>query len=320
MRLEILISHYNEPPEIVERLLRSIAEQTGVDPKSDYGVLIASDGADNALEKAFFDNFPFNAQYSALPRKGTRATRNALLDMATADYVMFCDADDVFSSADGLATLLQAAESGPDVVSVPFYAEVKDGDGFRYNRVPNNTVWLQGKIFRRDYLTENAIRFDEIANYGDMCFLWQAFRFTKNIRYLSDCFYTWKWNVKSVTREKPFFVVRNYGRMLNAYSRLAENMIARERDDLRDEVIAQIISGAYIDSRPGNWDNAPPEYVGAAKAAIGDFIRKWRQTYDAMSEIFRRRKYNAVLVNRRTYGPPGGFAGIAAWMEAAQNE
>ena len=153
-----------------------------------------------------------------------------------------------------------------------------------------------------------------------MCFLWQTFRFTKNIRYLSDCFYTWKWNEKSVTREKPFFKIRTYERMLFAYSRLAENMIARERDDLRDEVIAQIISGAYIESRPGNWDNAPEEYVSAAKAAIGEFIRKWRPTYDAMDEIFRRRKYNAVLVNRRTYGPAGGFPGIAAWLEAAQNE
>lgn len=318
--LEILINHYNEPPEVIECLLQSICGQTGVDPKNDYGVLIASDGADNALNKAFFDNFPFNVQYSVFPHKGTRATRNALLDMATADYVMFCDADDCFSGADGLTTLLNAAGSGADVVSVPFYAETKDGDNFRYLRVPNNSIWLHGKIFRRGYLTENAVRFDEIADYGDMCFLWQAFRFTENVRYLSDCFYTWKWNENSVTRAKPFFKVRTYDRMLNAYSRLAENMIARGRDDLRDDVIAQIISGAYVDSHSENWNAAPPEYVSAAKAAIGEYLRKWRSVYDAIPERVRKRKYNDTLIMKRIYGPEGGFAGIAAWMEALENE
>lgn len=319
MKLQILINHYNEPSEIVERLLQSIGGQTDVDHKNDYEVIIGSDGTDNQLDAAFLDGFPFNIRYSAFPHRGTRATRNALLDTATADYVMFCDADDCFTEMNGLSTLLKAVESGADVVSVPFYAETKDGDSFRYLRVPNNSIWLHGKIFRRGYLTENAIRFDEIADYGDMCFLWQAFRFTENVRYLSDCFYTWKWNETSVTRAKPFFKVRTYDRMLNAYSRLAENMIARGRDDLRDDVIAQIISGAYVDSQAENWNAAPPEYVSAAKAALSEYIRKWRSVYEAIPERVRKRKYNDTLIMKRTYGPEGGFAGIAAWMEALKS-
>lgn len=314
-RLQILINHYREKPDIIGRLLTSIAKQTGVVPDTDYGVMIASDGAENPLDKAFLDGFPFRIRYSVLPHRGVCPTRNALLDMATADYVMFCDADDMVSSPHGLSVLLNAAKDGADVVSVPFLAERKDGDGFRYVRIPCNAVWVHGKIFRRAYLAENAIRFDDnVDSPGEQYFLWQAFRLTKNVRSLSDCFYTWKWNDDSVTRAKPFFSVRTYGEMLGTYSRLADNLLERERNDLRDELIATMMSHAYIDSNSGNWDAAPPDYVSAAKAAVAECVRRYRARYEAIGEAVRRRKYNAALVSKRVRGPSGGFAGITDWM------
>lgn len=320
MKLQILINHYSESPELIGRLLQSIGEQTGVDAKSDYSVMIASDGNEHALDRASFDGFPFNVQYSVLTHKGTRATRNALLDAATADYVMFCDADDCFKGTDGVSTLLNAANDGADIISVPFEAETKDGDGYRYVRVPNNTIWTHGKIFRRQYLTENHIRFDEVANHGEMSFLWLAFHLTKNIRFLRDSFYIWKWNDQSVTRADPFFNVRTYDRMLLSYSRLAENLIERKRKDLYDDLTASVISTAYVDSRPGHWDNVPQKHVEAAKSGIMEYVRRYGSDYNALDEGFRRRKYNSALVAKRTYGPPAGFKGIGAWMETLTDE
>ena len=320
MRLQILINHYHESQEMVGRMLQSIAEQS---VKSDFEVIIASDGTDNQLDRAFLETFPFSVQYHVLPHKGTRATRNALLDMSDADYLMFCDADDCFKGADGLSKLFDAANNGePDVVSVPFIAEVKDEDGYRYKRMSNNGIWLQGKIFRRAYLLENQIRFDEVANHGDMSFLWMTLHLTKNIRYLQETFYVWKWNEKSTTRADPFYNIRTYDRMLLSYSRMADDMIKRERTDLYGEIIAGMISAAYIDSESGRWDDAPSDCVRAAKTAIADFIKRYRVDYENLDEKFRWRKYNATLVGRRTYGPSGKFAGITAWMDkiGAENE
>lgn len=306
-RLQILINHYREGPALIGRLLTSIAGQS-VSPDN-YGVMIASDGGENPLDKAFLDGFPFRIRYSVLPHRGVCPTRNALLDTASADYVMFCDADDCFSSPHGLSILLDAAKDGADVVSVPFLAERKDGDGYRLVRIPANSVWVHGKIFRRGYLTENAIRFDDNGDSpGEQYFLWQACHLTKNIRYLSDCFYTWKWNADSVTRAKPFFSVRTYGEMLGTYSRLADNLLARGRNDLRDELIATMISHAYIDSHSGSWDAAPPECVSAARAAIADYVRRYR------------REYNAALASNRIHRPPGKFGGITEWMDALEKE
>ena len=318
MKLQILINHYQESPELIGRLLQSIAEQT---VKNDFEVIIASDGGEYALDKDFLDGFPFAIQYYVLPRKGTRATRNALLDMSDADYLMFCDADDCFKSADGLSKLFDAAKDNPDIVSVPFEAEVKDGDGYKYVKIPTNAIWIHGKIFRRQYLIENNIRFDEIANHGEMSFLWLAFHLTKNIRFLSTIFYIWKCNENSVTRSNPFFNVRTYDKMLNSYSRLIEEVTERGRRDLRDELIAGITFTAYIDSA-GNWNDAPSEYVESARKAVAAFIRRFRSDYENLDEKFRWRKYNAILVAKRTRGPSGGFAAITAWMDkiGAENE
>ncbi len=321
MRLQILINHYHESQEMIGRMLQSIAEQS---VKSDFEVIIASDGMDHQLDRAFLETFPFSVQYHVLPHKGTRATRNALLDMSTADYLMFCDADDCFKDSNGLSILLNAAnDGGPDVVSAPFDAEIKDGGEYKFFRIPTNGVWIQSKIFRRQYLIDNHIRFDEIANHGEMSFLWLTLHLSGNIRRLQESFYIWKWNDKSVTRAEPFFNVKTYDKAVNSYARLAEELLnERQRKDLYQDLIAGEMSAIYIDCESGKWNAAPPEYIKAAKAGCAAFVRRFRQDYSALDENFRRRKYNATLVGRRTYGPSGKFAGITAWMAeiGAENE
>ena len=309
IRLQILINHYHEPPDLIGRLLRSIAEQT---VKDDFNVIIASDGDEYALDCAFLETFPFNIRYSVLPHRGTQATHNALLDMATADYVMFCDADDCFKGADGISKLLDAAKSEPDVVSVPFYAENKDGGLIR---IPTNTIWVHGKIFRRAYLLENQIRFDDISAHGEMSFLWLAFHMTDNIRYLGERFYVWKWNEESTTRKRDYYGVYMYDKRMMSADILSKDLIRRERADLYHDFLVGIVISAYIDSKSERWGNAPPEYVEKAKTAIAAFLRRYRSDYERIDKNFRRNRYNAFLTTKRTYGPSEGFDGIAEWMD-----
>ena len=318
MKLQILINHYHEGKELIGRLLTSIQAQTGVDPARDVGVIIASDGDENPLEKAFLDSFPFPVRYFILPHSGTRATRNALLDMAEADYVMFCDADDCFYRPDGLSALLGAAYCGADVVSAPFEEELFDGEKYSYVKVPHNVVWIHGKIFRRGYLTDNNIRFDDVENpHGEHYFLWAAFRMSKNVRYLSECSYVWKWNPESVTRKSPFYNVRNYSSVLASYSRLADNLRSRGRSDLYRLLIADMITIAYVDCHSKQWDDAPYKYVRAAKDGIREIlIRRYGADYMALDVGLRKSAYKANCDTRRVT-PTNGFDGIEAWIEKA---
>lgn len=102
MKLEILIPQYKETEEIISPLLKSIDIQQNVDLKNEVGVIIVNDGSDILLSDDFLNSFTYPIKYIKKEHSGVSATRNACLDAATADYVMFCDADDMFYNACGL--------------------------------------------------------------------------------------------------------------------------------------------------------------------------------------------------------------------------
>lgn len=102
MTVQILVNHYNEEQKIIKRFLDSLAVQTNVN----FEVLIASDGGQIKLSKEFLDQYNFLISYAYLPHSGVCNTRNILLHKATADYIMFCDIDDMFFKSNGLSSLV----------------------------------------------------------------------------------------------------------------------------------------------------------------------------------------------------------------------
>ena len=93
-KLQILIPHYKETVDEIKPLLDSIAIQQNVD-FGEIGVVICHDGG-TAIN---LPKYPFQISQITQDHKGVSAARNACLDAATADYVMFCDADDMFYNA-----------------------------------------------------------------------------------------------------------------------------------------------------------------------------------------------------------------------------
>ena len=100
MKLQLLIPQFNETDEIMRPMLESIAIQQGVDLKNDIEVIIGNDGSENKLSEEFLGSFSFPLWYVFFDHTGLPGTRGKLFDLATADYVMFCDADDMFLTND----------------------------------------------------------------------------------------------------------------------------------------------------------------------------------------------------------------------------
>ena len=106
MTLEILITQYKEPEEVIKSMLDSIAIQQNID-FNDINVIIANDGSDIILSKEFLKQYRYNIDYYIKDHGGLSHTRNFLLDKATGDYIMFCDADDMFWNCTALHTVLE---------------------------------------------------------------------------------------------------------------------------------------------------------------------------------------------------------------------
>lgn len=89
MKLQILVPQYKETDDVIKPLLDSIAIQQNV-PMDEVGVIICNDGSDVFLSEELINSYPFKIEYYKEKHGGVSATRNACLDKATADYVMFC--------------------------------------------------------------------------------------------------------------------------------------------------------------------------------------------------------------------------------------
>lgn len=122
MKLQILVPHYNETPEIIEPLLDSLAIQQSID-FNELGVIIAYDGEDAKPLPDWSNEYPFKIEHVHAEKGGVSATRNAALDAATADYVMFCDADDMFYSVCGLYIIFNEIAVGFDTLTSLFIEE-----------------------------------------------------------------------------------------------------------------------------------------------------------------------------------------------------
>lgn len=168
-RLQILVPHYKLPQEEMSNLLDMIYVQRGIN-FDDIGVIIANDGDLSVIDEEFLNYYrqKFDVEYHILPHAGVSATRNRLIDLATADFIMFCDDDDTFLSNRSLKILLDCTEThkSANVLRSRYKYEVRYGNETVLNDAGETEMYsnLHGMLLRREFLVKNNIRFYERIN------------------------------------------------------------------------------------------------------------------------------------------------------------
>jgi len=258
MKLQILIPQYNETEEIIKPLLDSIALQQNIDLKNEVGIIIANDGSDTILNDNFLNSYPFQIQYLKCEHKGVSATRNACLDAATADYVMFCDADDMFCNVCGLWIVFREMETGFDSLISVFLEENKDPNTKKpiYLNREMDSTFVHGKIHRRQYLIDKNIRWnDNLTIHEDSYFNILCQNLSQNVKYCQTPFYLWKWRDSSVCRHDPKYILKTYKNMLDSTDALITNFMQRGMHDKATFYTVSMIFDAYYTMNKPEWIN-----------------------------------------------------------------
>lgn len=232
MILQILVPQYKETERDIGKLLESIELQRNID-FNDVGVIIVNDGSDVILDPAFLNKFKFEIKYIRNEHKGVSAARNRALKEATADYVMFCDADDMFYHSLAIQLILRECGSKkPDCLYSTFIEEVPDQQhpgNFIYNARPQAFVFVHGKVYRREFLLEKDIWWDEeLTLHEDGYFNGLALaQVTKDkLLYCNEPFYMWCNNSESVSRKSVTFVLDTYNNNLLAQDKLITKLLS----------------------------------------------------------------------------------------------
>jgi len=305
MKLQILVPQYKETDDIIKPLLDSIEVQQSVDLQNDIGVIIVNDGSDVRLTKKLFSRYSFPIEYHLNKHKGVSATRNACLDYATADYVMFCDADDMFYNACGLYIVFREIEMGGfDTLVSAFIEESRDfvtQEPIYINHDMDST-FVHGKIHRRQYLIDNKIRWnDKLTIHEDSYFNCLCQRLAKEAKYSQTSFYLWKWRDDSVCRHDPKYILKTYNNMLDSNDALIQQFLKRKRKDDAMFYATSIIYDAYFTMNKDEWLNQEnKEYRYATEKRFKEYWLKYKKLHDSIPQEIKAQIIMGI--KNRMYG------------------
>ena len=305
MKLQILIPQYKETEEIIKPLLDSIEIQQNVDLKNDVGAVIVNDGTDVHLSREFLDRYTFHIDYYLNEHKGVSATRNACLDHATADYVMFCDADDMFYNACGLYIVFREIDNGGfDSLVSAFIEESRNPQTKEplYINHDMDSTFVHGKIHRRKYLLEQNIRWnDKLTIHEDSYFNCLCQRLAKELKYSQTSFYLWKWRDESVCRHDPKYILKTYNNMLDSNDALVGEFIKRQRMPDAQFFAVNMIYDAYFTMNKDEWLNQENlDYRHATEHRFKEYWEKYKMLHDSIPQDMKTQIIAGI--KNRMYG------------------
>ena len=333
MKLQILIPHYQETAEVITPLLDSIALQQNVD-FHEVGVIICHDG-EEAKDFIFADDtydessahlpwmvirraYPFEIKQIRQEHKGVSAARNACLDAAKADYVMFCDIDDMFCNVCGLWIVFREMEIGFDSLVSVFVEESRDPqtkDPIYLNHDMDST-FVHGKVHRRKYLLKQGIRFnDSLTIHEDSYFNILCQNMSKNVKYCQTPFYLWKWRDESVCRHDPKYILKTYGNMLDSNDALIDEFLKRGLKDKASFFTCFMCFDAYYTMNKPDWiDQENQEYRDMTERRFAEWYRKHKGLWDSVPDQDKMQISNQVRSRSVMEGMKMESVTIGEWL------
>lgn len=318
MKLQILVPQYKETDEVIKPLLDSIAIQQSVD-FSEIGIIICNDGSDVCLSDKLLNSYPFEIEYYKEPHRGVSATRNACLDHATADYVMFCDIDDMFMNACGLYIIFREFAQGFDTLISCFMEESRHPQTKEviYTNHEMDSTFVHGKVHRREYLLKNNIRWnDNLTIHEDSFFNILCQNLTESVKYCQVPFYLWKWRDESVCRHDPKYILKTYRNMLDSNDALIDEFLSRGRQDKAMFYTAFMVFDAYYTMNKPDWINQEnKEYRDSTELRFSEWYKKHKDLWDAVPIMDKMQISNQVRARSINEGMQMEAVTVEGWLK-----
>lgn len=317
MKFQILIPQYKETDEIVKPLLDSLALQQSV-PMDEIGVIICNDGSDVFLTEEFLNSYPFKVEYYKEKHHGVSATRNACLDHANADYVMFCDADDMFCNSCGLWIVFREMEVGFDSLVSAFVEETRNPENNQVEYVNHDmdSTFVHGKIHRRKYLIDKKIRFnDKLTIHEDSYFNILCQNLSENVKYCPTPFYLWKWRDESVCRHDPKYILKTYRNMLDSNDALINEFMRRGMHDKAMFFVAFMMFDAYYTMNKVEWlEQENQEYRNETELHFSGWYKEHKDMWNSIPNNDKMMISNQVRSRSVMEGMQMEAVTIDAWL------
>ena len=160
--LDIFITHWTEAWEIGKKAFDILALQRMVD-WDEIRVWLVHDGSD-IYPNSYFSHCPFVVNQVKLPHGGIAAARNWGIEHGTGAWIKWCDFDDMLEGVYSLKRVMDALHEAEnfDLLWFEMTAEdTRDPKADLIMRDERGPVLIHNKVFRRRFLQEHRIRYNE---------------------------------------------------------------------------------------------------------------------------------------------------------------
>ena len=218
-KLSIIVPVYNAE-KWLRRCVDSLLNQDL--PREDYEIILVDDGSTDGSLKIcdeYLAAHPGLVRVIHQPNSGVSMARNAALDAAVGDYVMFVDADDYIepnclkevvekarcSNSDILfyrhRVITEQSERIVDSVPLGITAEdISTGECYMLNGGNTGSIWRG--LYRRDVIEKLGLRFYPNITHEDVLFNYQILPFVERIAFSDVLVYNYVYEGESLTRTK----------------------------------------------------------------------------------------------------------------------
>ena len=239
MRISIVIPYY-KGKEFINCAVMSVLNQ----PYKNLEVIIINDGSpDDDKECVRLANSDSRVVYLKKENDGIGATRNLGISVATGEYIVFLDQDDIWCNGFLDHDLVSRISRGGDIFSFTYYvtnsdftrakniagvSAVKEIEG-GYNAV--SSIWKHHSsfIFRRQFLVEQKIEY-ALVRHEDEIFLKKALYKADKITFIDKPIFCYRNNPLSETHRK-LDPIKLYVPIFNAWLELLKWYLDIDSED-----------------------------------------------------------------------------------------
>ncbi len=243
-----------------EKYLRQCLDSICQQSLNNFEIICVDDGSEDDSYRILQEYMEKDIRFFVLQQRqmGAGAARNKGLEIAKGKYLSFLDADDYFKK-DFLQTMYRKAENvQADIVicsAMEFNQQTKtinempqslqkkwlpQKEVFSYKDMSDHIFnsfqnWAWNKLFRRDFIKENNIRFQELQRTNDLLFTCTALVLAERITTVQESFIFYRvnhgGNCQATNVEKPldflqaFCALKDCLKQLNMYESVRKSYL-----------------------------------------------------------------------------------------------
>ena len=196
--ISCIIPLYNTDPLIFKNCLSKIIRQT----YNNIEIIIIDDcsNIDYSILINIYLEYGKNIKYIKLnENSGPGTARRIGMENCKGDFILFIDSDDELYDENSINILYNEWKKDPELNMVSGRTvEILKDNSRKYHE--DNFIWVFGKLFKKKFLIENNIIFNDTRANEDNGFTTLFRMCTDNYKFIDKLVYVWKYNKNSITR------------------------------------------------------------------------------------------------------------------------